>query len=121
MLGKAPGFDRSPDHTITIRPAGSRCQVHDGDALIADSRYALILEESGYAPVVYFPREDVRLERLESSERRTTCPFKGEASYLAVPDGDPIAWSYPETYDEVAAIAGHIAFYPDRVRVTSPE
>lgn len=121
MLGKAPGFEHSSDHAITIRPADSRWQVHDGEALVADSSRAQILEEAGYPPVVYFPREDVRLDRLTPVEGTTRCPFKGEASYFAASAGDRVAWTYAETYDEVAVIAGHIAFYPDRVRISAPE
>ena len=29
------------------------------------------------------------------------------------------AWAYPEPYPEVADIASHAAFYPDRVEITA--
>ena len=116
-LGKAPGFELSPGHTITIRPAESPWRATHGGTLLAESSRALILKEAGYAPVVYFPREDVRLEALVAVDRTSTCPFKGEAGYYARSGSEPIAWTYPETYDEVAAIAGHIAFYPQQVEI----
>ena len=120
-LGPAPGFERSPEHQITIRPADSRWQAWAEDTLLADSRSALVLAEKGYDEVVYFPQGDVRSELLAPLDVHTTCPFKGEASYFALAGDDKlerIAWTYPETYEEVAAIAGHIAFYTTLLRVS---
>jgi uncharacterized protein (DUF427 family) len=37
----------------------------------------------------YFPPEDVRDGVLELSDTRSTCPWKGEASYYAVVVGEP--------------------------------
>ncbi|WSX07955.1 DUF427 domain-containing protein [Streptomyces sp. NBC_00988] len=49
----------------------------------------------------------------------TYCPCKGGASYysLALADGvrADAVWFYPEPYDAVADIAGHVAFYTDQV------
>ena len=119
-LGNAPGFVKSPEHRITLDSADCRWRVTSGETLLADSQRALILDESGYEPVVYFPAEDVEQEQLTAVDLRTTCPFKGEASYY-VYGGDSsqqiVAWTYPATYREVDAIAGHIAFYADRVTV----
>ena len=118
-LGPAPGFKRNPDHAIEITPAATRWQARRGDEILADSDDALVLQEANYPPVVYFPRDDVSLTRLVATDSKTTCPFKGEAAYFAVSDspGD-VAWTYPDTYDEVAAIAGHVAFYTNKVTVT---
>lgn len=119
--GPAPGFQRHPDHSIAIRPALARWQVQGRDGLVADSLGALILDESGYAPVVYFPRADVRMRRLTPTASKTTCPFKGSASYWRLASSgsaQDVAWSYPETYDEVTDIAGYVAFYADRITVT---
>lgn len=116
-LGPSPGNARDPEHAVIIRPAGGRWSVsHDGTVL-AQSSEALLLEESGYGPVVYFPPTDVVYEQLVASDTRTRCPFKGEARYYAVgPDGAvDVAWCYPQVYDEVAPIAAHVAFYADRV------
>jgi uncharacterized protein (DUF427 family) len=59
---------------------------------------------------------------LAQSDRRTTCPFKGEAGHFAAAgetDGGVVAWRYADAYDEVSEIAGHVAFYPERVRVAA--
>ena len=86
--------------------------------MLAESGRALILEETGYGAVVYFPLDDVRAEALISSDSATVCPFKGRAEYFrlaADPDGPDVAWTYPSTYDEVIQIEGFVAFYADRI------
>lgn len=119
--GPAPGFRSHPNHRIDIRPAGRRWQATLADRVLASSDRALLLDESRHPRVVYFPREDVVADSLAATESKTTCPFKGEASYFCHADdegGDDIAWTYRETFDEVADIAGFIAFYANRVSVT---
>lgn len=111
-----PGFRSHPEHRVTVQPAGVRVQVKAGGEVIADSREALRLEESGYPPVYYLPRKDVRMERLVRSTHSTYCPFKGHASYFSLAGGaENAAWSYEQPYDESAAIRGHLAFYPAKV------
>ena len=57
--------------------------------------------------------------RLQLSSTRTVCEWKGVAFYWSfVDDGivvDDIAWSYPSPNPAYAAIADHLAFYPQRV------
>ena len=105
---------------VITRPAGVRVRVTlDGEA-IADSRDALVMHEGTYAPVYYVPRKDVKMERLERTDHHTHCPFKGEASYYSIKGGPQNAvWSYEKPYDEMAAIAGLLAFYPDKVSVST--
>jgi hypothetical protein len=71
------------------------------------------------APVVYyFPRKDVKMERLVRTEHQTYCPFKGQASYYSMKDGPENAvWTYEQPYDEMLAIKEHLAFYPDKVEI----
>jgi uncharacterized protein (DUF427 family) len=93
-----------------------RVQVKFKGELIADSRDALVLEEGSYPPVFYFPRRDVKMERLARSTRETYCPFKGQASYFSLAGGPENAvWSYEQPYDEMSAIRELLAFYPDKV------
>ena len=116
---KLPG----PDHPITIHPAGERVLARVGDELIADTRDALSLREASYPEVLYIPFDDVRPEVLRPSDTKTHCPYKGDASYYdllvggkEMPDA---VWSYRQPHDAVAEIAGHVAFYPDRVQVSA--
>jgi uncharacterized protein (DUF427 family) len=93
--------------------------MHAG-ATVADSDRAWILVESGYPDVVYFPRDDVALDRFETSETVSYCPFKGNARYVAL-DGVDVGWFYPDPYDEVDDIQGCIAFCTDHVEVSDTQ
>lgn len=112
---KIPG----PDHPITIAPTRGRVVVRAGGRVVADSLRALTLTEASYPPVQYIPRADVDMTLLAATAHATHCPFKGDASYFSIPAGGDRAvdavWSYEHPYPAVAAIAGHVAFYPDRV------
>jgi uncharacterized protein (DUF427 family) len=101
---------------ITTKPAGARVQVTVKGEVIADSADAIRLEEGSYPAVYYFPRKDVRMERLERTAHSTHCPHKGDASYFSIKGGPRNAvWSYEAPFDNVAAIRELVAFYPDKV------
>jgi uncharacterized protein (DUF427 family) len=106
---------------IIIEPKPGRVRVHLGDQVIADSAQTLVLREGSLPPVFYLPREDVALELFERTAHTSRCPLKGDASYYTVAVAgqrvENAAWSYETPYSEVAAIAGHLAFYPDKVRI----
>jgi uncharacterized protein (DUF427 family) len=67
---------------------------------------------SGY---VYFPPRSVRWEYLEPSDDRTTCGWKGIASYYDVgfvgQRNANAAWSYPEPLPRAEELAGRVAFW----------
>ncbi len=118
--GSAPGFSNHPEHVVRLASSDRRWTVRDGDVVLADSHRVMVVEETGYERVIYFPPEDVSTERLIQTEDRTICPFKGEARYFvhaATNNGQPLAWIYPSVFDEVAPIKGYIAFYQDRVEL----
>ncbi len=116
MSNPAPGYKKHPEHRITAKPAGARVQVKFKGEVIADSQNALVMQEGSYPPVFYFPRRDVKMERLLRSSHHTYCPFKGRASYFSLAGGPENAvWSYEEPYDEMTAIRELLAFYPDKV------
>lgn len=106
-------------HPITIAPHPARVEVRIGDAVVADTKAALALREASYPVVLYIPRADVDMAQLRSSSHASYCPYKGEAGYFDLPalgaTGANAVWTYKRPYDAVAAIAGHVAFYPDRV------
>ena len=123
----APGFKKFPNHRLKLKPAKVRVRVKYKGEIIADTTAALALEEamgpdtSTVAPVVYYiPRKDVKTERLVRTPTTTHCPFKGEATYYAMRDGgEDVVWSYENPYDEMMAIKGRLAFYPDKVEITT--
>lgn len=75
------------------------------------------LREANYPPVQYLPLADVDPAFISPTDHRTYCPYKGEASYWSLPDAENAVWGYPDPYDAVAEISGHVAFYPDKADV----
>jgi uncharacterized protein (DUF427 family) len=112
---KLPGAD----HPITIERNPARVVVTVAGRVVADTRDALTLREATYPPVQYVPRKDVDMSLLARTEHATYCPYKGECAYYSIPLGGArsvnAVWTYESPYDAVAEIAGHLAFYPDRV------
>ena len=79
---------------------------------------AIRLEEGTYPPVYYFPRKDVKTDRLVRSSHHTHCPFKGDASYYSFKNGaENAVWSYEQPFDEMQALKQRLAFYPDKVEI----
>ena len=111
------------DHPISIGATDKRVTVTFDGETIAETRAALVLDEAALPPVYYLPRGDVRMDVLERTDRRTHCPYKGDAAHFSVAVGgrraENAAWSYEAPYPAVAEIAGRIAFYPDKVRITA--
>lgn len=63
----------------------------------------------------YFPPSAVNMTYFQPSDRHTTCPWKGVASYYdIVVDGETVrnaAWYYPTPKDAAKNIKDHVAFY----------
>jgi uncharacterized protein (DUF427 family) len=114
---KLPG----PDHPITITQNPRRVRVTAGDIVIAETSKALILKEAKYPAVQYVPRQDANMALLERTDRVTHCPYKGDASYYSVKaDGktlDNAIWTYEAPFPAMTEISGHLAFYPDKVKI----
>ena len=112
---KIPG----PDHPITITPTPGRVIVTVAGKVVADTRAAQTLVEAAYPAVQYIPREDVDMALLARTDHTSYCPYKGDCSYYSVSAGGDrsanAVWTYKDAFPAVAAISGHLAFYPDRV------
>ena len=103
-----------------LEPCKRRARVEFGGELIADSSRALRVLETSHPPVIYIPVEDFVAGVLVPSDASSTfCEFKGVAEYLDVCAGgkvaDAAAWTYPHPVAAYAALAGHIAVYPERM------
>jgi uncharacterized protein (DUF427 family) len=114
---KLPG----PDHPITIAANPKRVRVSLDGVVIADTTQALTLKEAKYPAVQYVPRKDANMALLARTDRVTHCPYKGDASYFSVlANGKAIEnaiWAYETPFPAMAEIAGHLAFYPDKVTI----
>lgn len=102
---------------IYIRPVDATVSIRAGGALIARSTRALEVIEGAAPPVVYLPREDVAMDLLERAPAEP-----GPARYaitryaILTPSGriEAAAWSYETPRQPLGAIAGRLAFHPDR-------
>jgi uncharacterized protein (DUF427 family) len=87
-----------PDHPITICPAEGKIRVTVGGRIIAESTQALRLEEKGYPPVHYLPRNDADMSLLVRTTHYSYCPYKGDCTYYSVPIGgsksEYAVWTY---------------------------
>ncbi len=98
--------------TYSIRAAG---------AVLGESANVIELREGDYAPVLYVPRADLAMAFFDKTATSTHCPHKGDASYYTLQaKSGPIsdaAWSYETPKAGLEQIAGHLAFYPEKVTV----
>jgi uncharacterized protein (DUF427 family) len=78
--------------------------------VVAESNHCVVVEGNQY-----FPPDAIKSEYFQSSEKRTSCPWKGQARYYdLVVDGKTnsnAAWVYPETKDAAKNIEGYYAFW----------
>lgn len=111
-------YDEYPDYRVDLEPNGERVRVFVGREEIADSRRTLLVKETKHAPVVYFPREDVRMDLLEPTEHETFCPFKGYASYWTIRAEAGVeenaVWSYEDPFEQVSGLRDYLSFYVGR-------
>ena len=105
-------------HQITITPTVQHVEVSLGGEKLASSDRAVLLEETGAPDRYYLPREDVRTELLRPTSTKTTCPYKGEASYWSVEAGGQVhkdvVWAYENPIPEAKEIEGLLCFYTER-------
>ena len=110
---------REPGHIVEVEPSPRWVRVKFNGETIADSRHAVLLRETNLLPVYYFPKEDVRVDLMEPTDRHSTCPYKGEASYWTIRVGDRVAentvWSYVDPLPDRQDIREYMAFYWNRV------
>jgi uncharacterized protein (DUF427 family) len=106
---------RDPYTRIDLLRSDREVRVSLEGELLAESRDAVVLFETGLPPRWYLPLEDV-LAELEPSDTVTRCPYKGTASYYSVKGGErDLAWYYAEPFAEVGRIAGLVCFFNERV------
>ncbi len=108
-------------HTVRIKANLNRVRALYQGHVIADTKHALTVIETNHDPVQYFPRDDVEMGFMGKTDRHTTCPYKGVASYFTLTmDGqiaENVVWTYEDPIPAVLALKDYLAFYPDRVEV----
>jgi len=113
------GYVDHPGYDVHFEPSPKWLRVMFGGETIADSTEAKLLFESHHIPVYYFPLSDVRMDLMERTDHASHCPFKGDASYWTINAGGRSAenamWGYEDPLPEVPELAGHVAFYWNKV------
>ena len=83
-----------------------------GEAVV-NSKRACLLREGG-PPKYYFPQEDVRMEFLRPSNRKTAVPGKGESAWWTIQvngqTAQNAAWTFPSPAPEASFLKGYISF-----------
>lgn len=78
--------------------------------ILAESKKTVIIENNHY-----FPREAINEEFFKKSDAKTTCPWKGVASYYTIEvdekQNKDAAWYYADPKPEADSIKNHIAFW----------
>jgi uncharacterized protein (DUF427 family) len=112
---------RDPYHRVDVLDTSRHVRVVVNGELVAETRRGKVLFETGLPPRWYIPREDVRSEVLIESDKQTGCAYKGYASYWSVRAGgseeQELVWSYPDPRHDAERVAGHLAFFNERVDI----
>lgn len=110
---------RDPYTRVDAISSSRHIQVVLDGQIVADSRRPVIVFETGLTPRYYLPKEDVRTNLLEPSDKTTRCPYKGIASYWSVNIGGKVykdvVWSYVHPLPEIPKITGLLSFYNEEV------
>jgi uncharacterized protein (DUF427 family) len=100
-------------------PSSRPLTVHHRGHLLASTRNAIFVWETGLPTRYYVPRNEIDFTHLTPSSTRSTCSYKGFAThYWSDERGTDIAWSYPEPFFPYRNIAGHVAFLNELVDIT---
>jgi uncharacterized protein (DUF427 family) len=108
-----------------IEPVAERVTVVVAGRTVADTVRALRVLETSQAPAYYVPPDDVDATLLRPSTTTTCCEWKGVATYVdvvvpATAEREAVivhdaGWRYERPVPAFEPIAGHLAFYAQRV------
>jgi uncharacterized protein (DUF427 family) len=111
---------RDPYTRVDALRSGRPVRVELDGVVLADSRSAVLVFETGLPTRYYVNRTDVRFEHLVPSGTVTSCPYKGTTSgYWSVQAGGAVhqdlAWAYDFPTRQLLPVAGLVAFYNEKV------
>lgn len=116
------GHAHDPFKRIDVVRSSRHVVVSLGGQVLADTTQPVALYETHLPVRWYLPREDVRLDVLEPSEHRSTCAYKGHASYLSVVGagerGRDLAWTYRQPLRDAVEVRDMVCFWAERTDLT---
>jgi uncharacterized protein (DUF427 family) len=109
---------RDPYVRVEVLTSSRHIRIEVDGVTVAESRAPRLLFETHLPTRYYLPMTDVDQRLLRPSERRTQCPYKGEAEYFHVEVAGRVhrnlVWVYRQPLPESQKIAGMAAFYTER-------
>ena len=118
----AVGHPHDPFKRIDTLPSSRHVVVSLDGTVLADSREAVALLETHLPIRWYLPRSDVRTDLLEASDHRTTCAYKGHASYFSITGaggaGRDVAWTYEDPLHDALPVRRLVCFFSERTDLT---
>jgi uncharacterized protein (DUF427 family) len=115
------GHLRDPYHRVDVHEASRRARVTVDGVVVAETDRPKLLFETGIPVRVYVPSADVAPDALSRSEKRTICPYKGEATYWHVTANgrraEDAAWSYEAPLPDALRVQGHVCFDGEGVEI----
>ncbi|MDJ0616670.1 MAG: DUF427 domain-containing protein [Calothrix sp. MO_192.B10] len=83
--------------------------------VIAETQRAKRVLETSHPPTYYIPAEDIKLEYLTETSRKSFCEWKGEYLYYNLRMGDKqathAAWRYSNPTPDFVSLKDYYAFY----------
>jgi uncharacterized protein (DUF427 family) len=117
-MSRAPGYQRAPTHQIREERFTQPVRVEVNGEVVAESTAVIRVKEDRSPDRYYFPRADVRMDKLERTKTTSHCPFKGTASYYTLNAGGEkltdAVWSYEDPYEEHRGLKDLLAFYEEK-------
>lgn len=110
-----------PFKRIDVLSCHRHVEVSLDGAVLASTDNALLLLETHLPVRYYVPPDGVVMSLLRPSETRSTCAYKGTATYLSTADGRSegrdIGWTYLRPLDDALRVLDHVAFWNERTDI----
>lgn len=112
------GHAHDPFKRIEVLASSRVVEVSHAGILLASTARPKLLLETHLPPRWYIPPEHVEMELLMAGEAKSTCAYKGHASYFSLIDKSPagadIAWRYPDPLHDGSPVKDYVCFWAER-------
>ncbi len=110
---------RDPYTRLDIRQSSRDVKVIVNGVTVAESDLPVMLFETGVATRFYLYRTDVRMDLLEPTDKRSGCPYKGNADYYSIMvdefQQENVVWTYPSPNPQCARLKNLLCFYSEKI------